>query len=116
MDRSEVLYGQFNLITPRENNFIKGVSIMSLTKEESAALISKFGANEADTGNVKVQIALLTERIKQLTAHVQQFPKDTGASRGLLKIIGQRRKLLKYLQNKDLELYRSLIKELGLRK
>ena len=89
---------------------------MALTKEESAVIISKFGSNEADTGNVKVQVALLTERIKQLTAHVQQFPKDTGASRGLLKIIGQRRKLLKYLQITNLESYRQLIKDLGLRK
>ena len=87
-----------------------------LTKEEKALAIEKNKRAEKDTGSAEVQIALLTERIKQLTAHVQQFPKDTGASRGLLKIIGQRRKLLKYLQNKDLELYRSLIKELGLRK
>lgn len=87
-----------------------------LTKEESAALISKFGANEADTGNAKVQIALLTERIKQLTAHCKQFPKDAGASRSLLKVIGQRRKMLKYLQRKNLETYRQLIKDLGLRK
>jgi len=87
-----------------------------LTKEESAAVVSKFGKNEADTGNTKVQIALLTERVKQLTVHCQHFPKDTGASRGLLKVIGQRRKLLKYLQRKDLEVYRQLIKELGLRK
>ncbi len=87
-----------------------------LTKEESAAVVSKFGKNDADTGNTKVQIALLTERIKQLTVHCKQFPKDTGASRGLLKVIGQRRKLLKYLQRKDLELYRQLIKDLGLRK
>ena len=89
---------------------------MALTKEESAAVISKFCANEADTGNTKVQIAIMTERIKQLTAHVQQFPKDTGASRGLLKIIGQRRKMLKYLQRTDLNTYRQLIKDLGLRK
>ncbi|MCH5288908.1 MAG: 30S ribosomal protein S15 [Treponema sp.] len=89
---------------------------MALTKEETAAIVSKFGANESDTGNTKVQIALLTERIKQLTAHKKAFPKDTGASRGLLKAVGQRRKLLKYLQNRDLELYRALIKELGLRK
>lgn len=89
---------------------------MALSKEESAAIVSKFGANENDTGNTRVQVALLTERIKQLTAHVKQFPKDTGASRGLIKIVGQRRKLLKYLQRKDLEGYRALIKELGLRK
>ena len=89
---------------------------MALTKETSAAIVSKFGSNENDTGNTKVQIALLTERIAQLTAHTTQFPKDAGAQRGLLRIIGQRRKLLKYLQNRDLDLYRSLIKELGLRK
>ena len=89
---------------------------MALTKETTAAVVSKFGANEADTGNTKVQIAIMTERIKQLTAHVQQFPKDTGASRGLLKIIGQRRKMLKYLQRTDLNTYRQLIKDLGLRK
>ncbi len=89
---------------------------MALTKEETASIVSKFGANEADTGNTKVQVALMTERIKQLTAHVKQFPKDTGAKRGLLKVVGARRSLLKYLQRKDLELYRSLIKELGLRK
>ncbi|MBQ3670149.1 MAG: 30S ribosomal protein S15 [Treponema sp.] len=89
---------------------------MALTKEETASIVSKFGANEADTGNTKVQVALMTERIKQLTAHVKQFPKDTGAKRGLLKVVGARRSLLKYLQRKDLELYRQLIKELGLRK
>ena len=89
---------------------------MALTKETTAAVISKFGANEADTGNTKVQIALLTERIKQLTAHTQNFPKDTNCKRALLKVIGARRSLLKYLQRKDLETYRSFIKELGLRK
>ena len=89
---------------------------MALTKEETASIVSRFGANEADTGNTKVQVALMTERIKQLTAHVKQFPKDTGAKRGLLKVVGARRSLLKYLQRKDLELYRQLIKELGLRK
>ena len=89
---------------------------MALTKEETASIVSKFGANESDTGNTKVQVALMTERIKQLTAHVKQFPKDTGAKRGLLKVVGARRSLLKYLQRKDLELYRQLIKDLGLRK
>ena len=78
--------------------------------------MGKFGANASDTGNTKVQIALLTERIRQLTAHCKQFPKDTGASRGLLKVVGQRRKLLKYMQRTDLEGYRALIKELGIRK
>ena len=89
---------------------------MALTKETTAAIISKFGANEADTGNTKVQIALLTERIKQLTTHSQNFPKDTSCKRALLKVIGARRSLLKYLQRKDFEGYCALIKELGLRK
>ena len=89
---------------------------MALTKETTAALVSKFGANEADTGNTKVQIALLTERIKQLTTPSQNCPKDTSCKRALLKVIGARRSLLKYLQKKDLETYRALIKELGLRK
>ena len=89
---------------------------MALTKETTSSLVSKYGANEGDTGNVKVQIALLTERIKQLTAHCKAFPKDTTASRGLLKAVGARRRLLKYLQNSNLEGYRALIKELGIRK
>ncbi len=89
---------------------------MALTKETTSSIVSKFGANANDTGNVKVQIALLTERIKELTAHCKAFPKDTGASRGLLKAVGQRRKMLKYIQRTDLEGYRALIKELGIRK
>ena len=89
---------------------------MALTKETTASIVSRFGANEADTGNTKVQVALLTERIKQLTKHVQNFPKDTGAKRAMLKVIGSRRALLKYLQRTNLEEYRALIKELGLRK
>ena len=89
---------------------------MALTKETTASIVSKFGANANDTGNVRVQVALLTERIKELNAHCAQFPKDTGAGRGLLKAVGARRRLLKYYQRVDLEGYRSLIKELGLRK
>ena len=89
---------------------------MALTKEVSSSIVSKFGANANDTGNVKVQIALLTERIKQITAHCKAFPKDTGASRGLLKVVGSRRSLLKYMQRTNLEGYRALIKELGIRK
>ena len=72
--------------------------------------------NESDTGNTRVQVAILTERIKQLTAHTKNFPKDSGAKRGLLKVVGARRALLKYLQRTNLEGYRELIKELGLRK
>ena len=89
---------------------------MALSKEAVAAQIGKFGANEKDTGNTKVQIALLTERVKQLTGHCKAFKKDAGASRALIKIVGQRRRLLKYLQRRDLEAYRTHIKELGIRK
>jgi small subunit ribosomal protein S15 len=89
---------------------------MALSKEAVAAQITKFGVNEHDTGNTKVQIALLTERIKQLTEHCKTFKKDTGASRALIKLVGHRRRLTKYLSRRDLEAYRALIKELGIRK
>ncbi|MCQ2241075.1 30S ribosomal protein S15 [Treponema sp.] len=89
---------------------------MALTKETTSSIVGKFGKSASDTGNTNVQIALLTERIKQLTAHCKSFPKDTTASRGLLKAVGARRRLLKYLQNSNLEGYRALIKELGIRK
>ena len=89
---------------------------MALTKETTASIVSKFGATASDTGNSNVQIALMTERIKELTAHCKTFPKDTCAQRGLLKVVGARRKLLKYLKRTNLEGYRSLIKELGIRK
>ncbi|OJF76024.1 MAG: 30S ribosomal protein S15 [Treponema sp. CETP13] len=89
---------------------------MSLTNEKKASVVSNFGENEKDTGNTKVQIALLTERIKELTEHCKTFKKDKSGARGLLKLVGQRRKLLKYLKRTNLEGYRTLIKELGLRK
>ncbi|MCR5699347.1 MAG: 30S ribosomal protein S15 [Treponemataceae bacterium] len=89
---------------------------MALLKEQVTATVSKFGANEKDTGNTNVQIALLTDRIKQLTEHCKAFPKDKSAARSLLILVGQRRKLLRYLQRTNLEGYRSLIKELELRK
>ncbi len=89
---------------------------MALSKELSHSIVSKFGANENDTGNTKVQIALLTKRIEQLTEHVNRFPKDSSAKRSMMKVVGQRKRFLKYLMRKDLEAYRALIKELGLRK
>ena len=89
---------------------------MALTKEKTAAVVTKFGGNEKDTGNTKVQIALTTERILQLTEHCKTFKKDTNSTRGLIILVGQRRRLLKYLQRRDLAGYRELIKELGLRK
>ena len=89
---------------------------MSLSTEKKAAIVAEFGRDAKDTGSSEVQIALLTERIKQLTEHCKTFKKDTGASRSLIKLVGQRRRLLKYLQRRDLETYRALIKDLGLRK
>ena len=89
---------------------------MALTKESVTSIVTKFGKNEKDTGASEVQIALLTERINQLTNHCKQFKKDTTGQRGLLILVGQRRRLLKYYQRTNLEGYRKLIKELGLRK
>ncbi|MCX7655431.1 MAG: 30S ribosomal protein S15 [Treponemataceae bacterium] len=89
---------------------------MALEKHETAGIITKYGKSEKDTGNTAVQIALLTERINQLTEHCKQFKKDKSAERGLLKLVGQRRRLLRYMQRTDLEGYRQLIKDLGIRK
>jgi small subunit ribosomal protein S15 len=89
---------------------------MALKKDEVSSIIKKFGKNEKDTGASEVQIALLTERINQLTGHCKQFKKDKSSQRGLLILVGQRRRMLKYIQRSNLEKYRSLIKELGLRK
>jgi len=89
---------------------------MALNKDEVSSIITKFGKNEKDTGASEVQIALLTERINQLTEHCKQFKKDKSSQRGLLILVGKRRRLLKYIQRTNLEKYRSIIKELGLRK
>jgi small subunit ribosomal protein S15 len=89
---------------------------MALTKEEVTSITGKFGRNAKDTGASEVQVALLTERINQLTEHCKQFKKDKSSQRGLLILVGKRRRLLKYVQRTNLEGYRSLIKELGLRK
>ncbi|GHU40606.1 30S ribosomal protein S15 [Spirochaetia bacterium] len=89
---------------------------MALKREEVTSLVGKFGKNEKDTGTTNVQVAVLTERIVQLTEHCKQFKKDMSAKRGLLILVGKRRRLLKYIQRTNLESYRGLIKELGLRK
>ncbi len=87
-----------------------------MTIERKREIAAKFGANERDTGNTKVQVALLTERINHLTEHLREQKKDHHSRRGLLMLVGRRRRFLDYLQRKDLEGYRALIKELGLRK
>jgi small subunit ribosomal protein S15 len=89
---------------------------MTLTQEKKAELAKQFGANEQDTGNTRVQIALLSARIAELTEHLRAHGKDHHSRRGLLMLVGRRRRLLNYMQKKDLEGYRALIKELGLRR
>ena len=89
---------------------------MALTKEEKQEIIGKHGRTETDTGSPEVQIAMLTKRINDLTEHLRTHKKDHYSRRGLLKLVGQRRRFLNYLQREDLEGYRALIKELGLRR
>ena len=89
---------------------------MPLTQDQKTELISKFGENEKDTGSTKVQVALLTQRITELTEHMKVHKHDHHSRRGLLKMVGRRRRLLTYMQRHDLEGYRALIKELGLRR
>jgi small subunit ribosomal protein S15 len=89
---------------------------LSLTKEAKLEVIGKHGRGPADTGSAEVQVALLTRRIDELTEHLRQHPKDHYSRRGLLKLVGRRRRFLNYLQRKDVEGYRALIKELGLRR
>jgi small subunit ribosomal protein S15 len=88
----------------------------AITTERRRELVSQFGAGESDTGSTKVQIALLTERINHLTEHLRSHNKDHHSRRGLLMLVGRRRRFLDYLRREDLEGYRALIKELGLRK
>lgn len=89
---------------------------MTIDSDRKAELVSQFGTNEKDTGRTEVQIALLTERINELTAHSKRSPKDHDSRRGLLKLVGQRRRLLDYLRDQDVKRYRELIKELGIRR
>jgi small subunit ribosomal protein S15 len=89
---------------------------VALTKEAKQQLIDKYGEGAADTGSTRVQVAMLTERINQLTEHMRTHPHDHHSRRGLLKLVGRRRRFLNYMQRNDLEGYRTLIKELGLRR
>src|SRR5262245_18430969 len=90
--------------------------LMALTKEAKQELIAKHGRSETDTGSPEVQIAMLTRRINELTEHLRTHRHDHYSRRGLLKLVGRRRRFLNYLQKHDLEGYRALIKELGLRR
>lgn len=89
---------------------------MSLTKDKKAELVDKYGHDGADTGSTEVQVALLTERINDLTEHLRSHGKDHHSRRGLLMLVGRRRRLLRYLERTDLEAYRSLLADLGLRR
>ena len=89
---------------------------MAITKEQKEGYTSKFGENEKDTGNSKVQIAILTHRINELTEHLKINTKDHHTRRGLMKMVGKRRRLLNYLEKTDIDVYRKLLKDLKIRK
>ena len=89
---------------------------MALTKEEKTEIIKKYQLDENDTGSVEVQVALLTKRINDLNEHLKVHKHDYHSNRGLLKMVGQRKSLLSYLANTDVQRYRELVKKLGLRK
>jgi small subunit ribosomal protein S15 len=89
---------------------------MTLTQDRKAEIVARWGSSPTDTGDTRVQIALLTARINDLTEHLRTHRKDHHSRRGLLMLVGKRRRLLNYLQRHDLEGYRELIRELGLRR
>ena len=89
---------------------------MNLSKDEKAGIVKKFGANEQDSGKTEVQVALLTEKINKLTGHFSKHKKDHASRRGLMMMVGKRRRLLDYLAKKDVGRYRAIISELTLRK
>lgn len=89
---------------------------MTLTKDKKAELIGRFGHSGEDTGSTEVQVALLTTRIAELTEHLRSHPKDHHSRRGLLMLVGRRRRLLRYLERTSLDRYRAVVAELGLRR
>ena len=89
---------------------------MALSKAETAEIVQKFGKDTSDTGTPQVQIALMTRRLQQLNEHFRAHGKDHHSRRGLMKLVGQRKRLLTYLRNKDVSAYRELITALGIRK
>lgn len=89
---------------------------MAMTKEDKARIVLEHGKDEKNTGSTETQIALLTERIKQLTEHARTHKKDSNSRRGLLMLVGQRKRLLKYLERRDLAGYRALLEKLSIRK
>lgn len=89
---------------------------MSLSNDKKKELVNQYGETDVDTGKTEVQVALLSERIKYLTEHFKTHSKDHHSRRGLLKLVGQRRRLLDYLARKDINRYRNLVKDLGIRR
>lgn len=90
-------------------------SRLSISKERTAELVKEFGKGEGDSGSPEVQVAILTERIRNLTEHLKVHKKDNHTRRGLMMLIGKRRGMLKYVKNRDIDEYRALIKKLGIR-
>ena len=89
---------------------------MPLTQDKKQELIGRYGRSDGDTGSTEVQVALLTERINQLTEHLRTHSKDHASRRGLLMLVGRRRRLLRYLESSDLDRYRQVVADLGLRR
>lgn len=89
---------------------------MALAKEKKEELVSQFRIHENDSGSPEVQIAILTERIKEITEHLKKFKKDLHSRAGLLRLVGRRRRLLDYLMKKDMKKYKAMVEKLGLRK
>lgn len=87
-----------------------------ITKEKTEELVAQYGGSATNTGRTEVQVAIFTERIARLTEHLKDNPQDHSSRRGLLKLVGKRRRLLTYLSDSDIERYRTVIKELGIRK
>ena len=88
---------------------------LSVTRERVSEIVKEYGKNEQDTGSAEVQVAILTERIRNLTEHLKMHKKDHHTRRGLLMLVGKRRRMLVYIKNRDIEEYRALIKKLGIR-
>lgn len=89
---------------------------MALAKEKKAELVSQFRIHENDSGSPEVQVAILTERIREITEHLKKFKKDLHSRTGLLRLVGRRRRLLNYLMKKDMKKYKAMVEKLGLRK
>ncbi len=98
------------------NMLMEGYVVKMLTKEKKGKIIEDFRMSDLDTGSPEVQIAILTSKINELTEHLKEHKKDHSSRRGLLKLVGTRSSLLKYVKNKDIERYRKIISRLGLRK